>query len=107
MVKWSACSPSIPMIQVQIPLKSQFSCTFVVEKNENIQKEAGVGPFEKQQSVKFKIIKENRDSTEVQFKVNRSEEGKLHYRFKYNTLIDVSFPEAYIQLAWVTRRCPR
>ena len=63
----------------------QFSCKFVVEKDDNEQKEVGVW---KQQSVKFKIIKENRDSTEVQFKVNRSEEGKLHYRFKYNTLIE-------------------
>ena len=45
-VKWSACSPSTPMIRVQIPLKpTVFSVTFVFEKNENKQKEVGVGPF--------------------------------------------------------------
>ena len=38
--------PSIPTIQVRIPLKSSvFSVKVVFEKNENKQKEAGVGPF--------------------------------------------------------------
>ena len=45
-VKRSACSPSTPMIQVQIPLTpTVFSAKFVFEKNKNKQKEAGVGPF--------------------------------------------------------------
>ena len=45
-VKWSACSTSISTIRVQILLKpTGFSVKFVFEKNENKQKEAGVGPF--------------------------------------------------------------
>ena len=43
-VKWSACSPSSPTIQDWIPLTpTVFSVNFVFEKNENKQKEAGVG----------------------------------------------------------------
>ena len=46
MVKRSACSSSTPTIRFRIPLKpTVFSVKFVVEKNENKQKEAGVGPF--------------------------------------------------------------
>ena len=45
-VKWSACSPSTPTIRVLIPAEAySFSVKFVFEKNENKQKEAGVGPF--------------------------------------------------------------
>ena len=48
MVKWSACSPSALTVQVRIPLKlTIFSVKFVLEKNENKQKEVGVGPFKK------------------------------------------------------------
>ena len=40
-VKWSACSPSTPTILVRIPLKpTVFSVPFVLEKNENKEKEA-------------------------------------------------------------------
>ena len=40
-VRWSACLPSTPMIQVRIPLKpTVFSVKFAFEKNENKQKEA-------------------------------------------------------------------
>ena len=49
-VKWSASLPSIPTIRVQIPLKpTVMSVKFVFVKNENKQKEAGVGPFLKLQ----------------------------------------------------------
>ena len=44
-VKWSACSPSTPTIRVRICWGLQFFCKIVIEKNENKQKEAGVGPF--------------------------------------------------------------
>ena len=45
-VKWSACSPSTPTIQVQVPLKAAvFSVKFVFEKNENKQNEASVSQF--------------------------------------------------------------
>ena len=48
-VKWSACSPSFPTIRVRILLMStEFSVNFVFDKNKNIQKEAGVGPFKKE-----------------------------------------------------------
>ena len=47
-VNWSAGSPSIPTIRVQIPLTpAVFSVKIVLEKNENKQKEAGVGTFKK------------------------------------------------------------
>ena len=47
-VKWSTCSPSTLTIRVRILLKpTAFSVQFVFEKNENKQKEAGIGPFEK------------------------------------------------------------
>ena len=47
-VNWPACSPSTPMIWVRIPLTSTVSpVKFVFEKNENKQKEAGDGPFNK------------------------------------------------------------
>ena len=39
-VKWSACSPSTPMIQAY-----SFFCKICVWNNKNKQKEAGVGPF--------------------------------------------------------------
>ena len=44
MVKWSTCSPyNVPTSN---PAEvSSFSVSFVIEKNENILKEAGVGPF--------------------------------------------------------------
>ena len=45
-VKWSVCSPSNPMIQVRIPRRLHlFSVKFVIEKNENKQQEAWVGPL--------------------------------------------------------------
>ena len=45
-VKWSVSLPSTPTIRIQIPLKTTvFSVKFVFEKNENKQKEAGLGPF--------------------------------------------------------------
>ena len=44
---WSACSPSTPTIRFRIPLRSKIFCKIVIEKNENTQKEAGVGPFKK------------------------------------------------------------
>ena len=45
-VKWSACSPYTTTIRVQFPLMSTvFSVKFVFEKNENKEKEGGVGPF--------------------------------------------------------------
>ena len=45
-IKWSACSPSDPMIRVRIPLKpTVFSAKLMFEKNKNKQKEAMVGPF--------------------------------------------------------------
>ena len=45
-VKWTACSHSTPTIRVRIPLKPKvFSVKFVLEMNENNQKEACVGPF--------------------------------------------------------------
>ena len=38
-VKWSMCSPSIPMIRVQIPLMpTVFTVIILFEKNENKQK---------------------------------------------------------------------
>ena len=44
-VNWSVWSPYTPTIQSQIPLKSRvFSVKYGCEKNENKQKEAGVGP---------------------------------------------------------------
>ena len=47
-VKWSACSPSIPTIRVRFLQKpTVFYVKFVFEKNENKHKEAGVGPFTK------------------------------------------------------------
>ena len=47
-VNWSAGSPSIPTIRVQIPLTpAVFSVKIVLEKNENKQQEAGVGTFKK------------------------------------------------------------
>ena len=47
-VKWSAYSPSTPTIWVRILVTpTVFSVKFVFEKNENKQKEAGVGPFKK------------------------------------------------------------
>ena len=50
MVKWSADLSSTPTIRVRIPLTpSSFSVKFVFEKNENKQKEAGVGPFLKRE----------------------------------------------------------
>ena len=51
MVKWSACLPSTPTIRVQILLTpAVFSVKFVVENNNNKQKEAGVvGPFFKKE----------------------------------------------------------
>ena len=43
-VKWSAYSPSTPMIRVRITLTSTvYSVKFVLEKNKNKQKQAGVG----------------------------------------------------------------
>ena len=43
-VKCTVCSPSTPTIRVRIPLMSTvFFVKFVFEKNENKQKEAGVG----------------------------------------------------------------
>ena len=46
--KWSTCSPYPPTIRVRIPLKtSVYSVKFVLEKNENKQKEVMFGPFEK------------------------------------------------------------
>ena len=52
-VKWSACLPSTPTIRVRIPLKpTVFSVKFVFEKNENKQKEAGVGPFSRRAALK-------------------------------------------------------
>ena len=45
-VKWSACSPSTPMIRVRILLTlTVFSVKCVFEKNENKEKEAGGGPL--------------------------------------------------------------
>ena len=45
-VKWSACLPFILTIQFSNPAEAySFSVKFVFEKNENKQKEAGVGPF--------------------------------------------------------------
>ena len=45
-VKWPSSTPSTPTIRVRILLKPTiFSAQFVFEKNENKQKEAGVGPF--------------------------------------------------------------
>ena len=45
-VKWSDCLPSVPIMQVRIPLKpTSFSVKFVYEKNKNKQKEDGDGPF--------------------------------------------------------------
>ena len=42
------CLPSTLTIRVRIPLKpTVFSVKFVLEKNENKQKVAGVGPFKK------------------------------------------------------------
>ena len=50
-VKWSACLPSTPTIRVQILLKpTAISVKFVFEKNKNKLKEAGVGPFFKNNS---------------------------------------------------------
>ena len=50
-VKWSACLPSTPTIQVGVPLNpSVFTVNFVFEKNENKHKEAEVGPFLKKSS---------------------------------------------------------
>ena len=47
-VKWSACLPSTPMIQVQILLKpTVFSVKFMFEKKEYKQKRGHVGPFYK------------------------------------------------------------
>ena len=47
-VKWSACLPSTTTIRVLILLKPiVFSVKFVLEENENEQKEAEVGPFKK------------------------------------------------------------
>ena len=52
-VKWSACSLYTPAILVRIALTpTVFSVKFVFEKNENKQKEAGVGPFKKVDRVK-------------------------------------------------------
>ena len=42
-VKWSACSSST----LTMTLSSNPAVKFVFEKNENEQKEAGVGPFKK------------------------------------------------------------
>ena len=51
-VKWSVYLTSTPTIRVRIPLTSTvFSAKFVFEKNENKQKEAGVGPFLKTNTV--------------------------------------------------------
>ena len=44
-VKCSASSPNTPTTRVQIPLSFTIFCKIVVEKNENKQKEASVGPF--------------------------------------------------------------
>ena len=44
-VKWSACLPSTPTIQVRNPLKSTIFQKNVVENIENKQKETSIGPF--------------------------------------------------------------
>ena len=44
-VKWPAYPPYTTTIRVPIPLKLNFFRKFVFGKNENKQKETGVGPF--------------------------------------------------------------
>ena len=52
--KWSVCSPSTLTIRVHIPpTPTVFSVKFVFEKNENKQKEVGVGPFKNNIKVCF------------------------------------------------------
>ena len=58
-VKWSACLPSTPTIRVRGDAYS-FSVKFAFEKNENKQKEAGVGPLKN--SRKFFCVVSNQQN---------------------------------------------
>ena len=50
-VKWLACTPSIPMIQAQIPLIPTFiSVKCVLDKIENKRRDAGVSHLKRSQS---------------------------------------------------------
>ena len=55
-VKWSLGSPNTPKIQIRIPLQpTAFSVKFVFEKNDNKQRESGVGPF-KNKNYSFAVL---------------------------------------------------